>query len=200
MSRCIVTIDAMGCQKEIATTIIENGADYVLSVKKNQPQLYGDIAETFANVRENGSETVPHDFFETVEKGHGRIERRRCWATSERDYLNRVNDDGRWKNLTSIAMVEAERRVDGQTTVESRLYISSLPCDAERLLAATHGHWSVENSLHWVLDVSFREDDCRVRERSAPENLAVIRHMALNLLKQDRTIKASVRGKRKRAG
>ena len=200
VSGCIVTIDAMGCQKEIATTIIESGADYALSVKKNQPQLYGDIAETFAYVRENGSETAPHDFYETVEKGHGRIERHRCWATSERDYLNHVNDDGRWKNLTSIAMVEAERRVDGQTTVESRLYISSLPCDAERLLAATRGHRSVENSLHWVLDVSFREDDCRVRDGNAPENLAVIRHMALNLLKQDRTIKASVRDKRKRAG
>ena len=200
VSGCIGTIDAMGCQKEIATTIIESGADYALSVKKNQPQLYGDTAETFAYVRENGSETAPHDFYETVEKGHGRIERRRCWATSERDYLNHANDDGRWKNLTSIAMVEAERRVDGQTTVESRLYISSLPCDAERLLAATRGRWSVENSLHWVLDVSFREDDCRVRDGNAPENLAVIRHMALNLLKQDRTIKASVRGKLKRAG
>jgi len=200
VSGCIVTIDAMGCQKEIATTIIDSGADYVLSVKKNQPQLYEDIAETFACVRENGSDTLPHNFFETVDKGHGRIERRRCWATSEPDYLNHVNDGGQWKSLTSVAMVESERRLDGRATVESRLYISSLPGDAERLLAATRGHWSIENSLHWVLDISFREDDCRVRDGNAPENLAVIRHMALNLLKQDRTVRASIKGKRKRSG
>ena len=200
VSGCIVTIDAMGCQKEIAATIIDGGADYVLSVKKNQPQLYDDIAETFASVRDNGSDTLPHDFFETVDKGHGRIDRRRCWATSEPDYLDYVNDGGQWKNLTSVAMVESERRLDGRTTVESRLYISSLPCDAERLLAATRRHWSIENSLHWVLDISFREDDCRVRDGNAPENLAVIRHMALNLLKQDRTVRASIKGKRKRAG
>ena len=193
---CIVTIDAMGCQKEIASKIIESGADYVLSVKKNQPQLYEDIAETFADSLEN----ISHDFSETVDKGHGRIEIRKCWAISETDYLDYVNEDGRWKDLSSIAMVESERRVDGETTVESRFYISSIPNDAERLLAATRGHWSIENSLHWVLDISFREDESRVREGNAPGNLAVIRHMALNLLKQDRTVKASIKGKRKRAG
>ena len=196
VSGCIVTIDAMGCQKEIAAKIIESGADYALSVKKNQPQLYEDIAETFADSLEN----ISHNFSETVDKGHGRIEIRKCWAISERDYLDYVNVNGRWKNLSSIAMVESERRVDGETTVESRFYISSLPSDADRLLAATRGHWSIENSLHWVLDISFREDESRVREGNAPENLAVIRHMALNLLKQDRTVKASIKGKRKRAG
>ena len=196
VSGCIVTIDAMGCQKEIASKIIKSGADYVLSVKKNQPQLYEDIAETFAD----GLENISHDFSETVDKGHGRMEIRKCWAISETDYLDYVNEDSRWKSLSSIAMVESERRVDGETTIESRFYISSLPNDAERLLAATRGHWSIENSLHWVLDISFREDESRVREGSAPENLAVIRHMALNLLKQDRTVKASIKGKRKRAG
>ena len=143
---------------------------------------------------------VAHDFCETVEKGHGRIERRRCWAISEPDHLDYLNDGNRWKNLTSIGMVESERSVDGKTSVESRYYISSLPGDAEQMLAATRGHWSIENSLHWVLDISFREDDSRVREGSAAENLAVIRHMALNLLKQDRTIKAWIKGKRKKAG
>ena len=200
VSGCIVTIDAMGCQKEIAATIIENGADYALSVKKNQPRLYEDIAETFDYARDNDFENMSHDFFETVGKGHGRIETRRCWATSEPDYLDYVNDGGRWKNLSSIAMVESEREVGGETTVESRLYISSLSCDAKRLLAATRGHWSIENSLHWVVDISFREDESRVRDGNTPENLAVIRHMALNLLKQDRTAKASIKGKRKRAG
>ena len=196
VSGCIVAIDAMGCQKEIASKIIKSGADYVLSVKKNQPQLYEDIAETFAD----GLENISHDFSETVDKGHGRMEIRKCWAISETDYLDYVNEDSRWKSLSSIAMVESERRVDGETTIESRFYISSLPNDAERLLAATRGHLSIENSLHWVLDISFREDESRVREGSAPENLAVIRHMALNLLKQDRTVKASIKGKRKRAG
>ena len=192
VSGCIVTIDAMGCQKEIAAKVVESGADYILSVKNNQPQLYEDIAETFTH----SPESLSQDYFETVDKGHSRIEIRRCWAVSEPDYLDYINDGGRWKNLASIAMVESERRVDGETTVESCFCISSLTCDAKRLLAATRGHWSIENSLHWVLDISFREDDSRVRVGSAPENLAVIRHMALNLLKQDTTIK----GKRKRAG
>ena len=196
----VVTIDAMGCQKEIATTIIEQGADYMLSVKRNQPQLYEDIRETFTHVREDGLDDVSHDFCEKVEKGHGRVERRRCWAISEPDYLNYVNDGSLWTKLTCIGMVESERSVDGKTSIESRYYISSLPGNAEQMLAATRGHWSIENSLHWVLDVSFREDDSRVRVGSAAENLAVIRHMALNLLKQDRTIKASIKGKRKKAG
>ena len=200
VSGCIVTIEAMGCQKEIAATIVERGADYVLSAKKNQPQLYEDVTDMFAHGREEGFDGVAHDFCETVEQGHGRIERRRCWAISEPDHLDYLNDGNRWKNLTSIGMVESERSIDGKTSVESRYYISSLPGDAEQMLAATRGHWSIENSLHWVLDISFREDDSRVREGNAAENLAVIRHMALNLLKQDRTIKASIKGKRKKAG
>ena len=200
VSGCIVTIDAMGCQKEIAGTIIENGADYVLSVKKNQPQLHQDVSDTFAYVREDGLEGTPHDFHETVEKGHGRIERRRCWVVSEPKYVDYINEGGLWKSLTSIGMVESERIVDGETSVETRLYISSLTGDARRLLAAARGHWAVENSLHWVLDVSFREDECRVRVGNAAENLAVVRHMALNLLKQDNTLKASIKGKRKKAG
>ena len=200
VSGCIVTIDAMGCQKEIAATIIERGADYVLSAKKNQPRLYEDVQETFAYAREDGSAGVAHDFCETVEKGHGRIERRRCWTISEPAYLDHIDDDSRCKNLTSIGMVESERSIDGKTSVESRYYISSLSGDARQLLAATRGHWSIENSLHWVLDISFREDESRVREGSSAENLAVVRHMALNLLKQDRTIKASIKGKRKKAG
>ena len=159
-----------------------------------------DVSDTFAYVREDGLEGTPHDFHETVEKGHGRIERRRCWVVSEPKYVDYINEGGLWKSLTSIGMVESERIVDGETSVETRLYISSLTGDARRLLAAARGHWAVENSLHWVLDVSFREDECRVRVGNAAENLAVVRHMALNLLKQDNTLKASIKGKRKKAG
>lgn len=198
VSGCIVTIDAMGCQKEIAKTIAKGGADYVLSVKKNQLQLYEEITDTFAQARGNGFEGI--DFFETVEKGHGRIERRRCWATSDPDCLAYLNEKGQWNELASIAMVESERTERGKTSVESRYYISSLPSDAQTLLDATRAHWSIENSLHWVLDISFREDESRVREGNAPENLALLRHLALNLLKRDSTAKGSIKGKRKRAG
>jgi predicted transposase YbfD/YdcC len=200
VSGCIVTIDAMGCQKEIAKTIIERGAYYVLSLKKNQPQLHRDVSDTFAYAREDGFSSIAHDFHETVEKNHGRIEKRRCWTISEPDYLNYLNEGGQWKNLVSIGMVEAHRSVDGKTSVETRFYISSLPGDAKELLAATRGHWGIENSLHWVLDISFSEDESRVRTGNAAENLALLRHMALNLLKQDTTAKASIKGKRKRAG
>ena len=197
---CIVTIDAMGCQKEIAKTIIERGAGYVLSLKKNQPRLYRDVRDMFADAGEDGFPGIAYDFHETVEKNHGRIEKRRCWTISEPDYLNYLNEGGQWKNLVSIGMVEAHRSVDGKTSVETRFYISSLPGDAKELLAATRGHWGIENSLHWVLDISFREDESRVRTGNAAENLALLRHMALNLLKQDTTAKASIKGKRKRAG
>ena len=198
VSGCIITIDAMGCQKKIAKTIIRGGADYALSVKKNQPQLYEDITDTFAQAREAGFAGM--DFFETVEKSHGRIEKRRCWATSDPDCLAYLNDKGQWKRLASIAMVESERTQRGETSVESRYYISSLPSDARTLLGATRAHWGIENSLHWVLDISFREDESRVREGNAPENLALLRHLALNLLKRDSTVKGSIKGKRKRAG
>ena len=200
VSGCIVTIDAKGCQKEIAKTIIERGAYYVLSLKKNQPQLHRDVSDTFAYAREDGFSGIAHDFHETVEKNHGRIEKRRCWTTSEPDHLNYMNEGGQWKNLASIGMVEAQRSVNGKTSVETRFYISSLPGDAKVLLAAIRGHWGIENSLHWVLDISFREDESRVRTGNAAGNLALIRHMALNLLKQDNTSKASIKGKRKRAG
>ena len=199
VSGCIVTIDAMGCQKEIARTIIAQGADYVLALKSNQSQLHQDVKDTFHLARQTGFAEIAHDFHETVEKGHGRIEKRRCWTISEPDYLHYLNEGGQWHNLTSIGMVEAERWGAANTSVETRWYISSLTGDAAALLAATRGHWGIENSLHWVLDLSFREDESRVRSGNAAENLAVIRHLALNLLKQDQTINASIRAKRKRA-
>ena len=200
VSGCIVTIDAMGCQKEIASTITDRGADYVLALKENQPQLHEDVREMFDHARRTGFADLDHDFCETVNKGHGRIETRRCWAVSDSDYISYVNDRREWHGLTSMVMVESERLVDGKTTRQIRYYISSLPNRAETLLAATRGHWGIENSVHWVLDIAFREDDSRVRKGNAPENLAVLRRMALNMLKAETTSKGGIAAKRKRAG
>ena len=200
VSGCVITIDAMGCQKEIARTIVEEGAGYVLALKKNQAQLYADVMDTFTQERAGGFADVEHDFHETVEKGHGRIERRRCWTISDHDYLDWLHNSREWTRLKSIALVEAERHIDGKTSVETRCYISSLPGCAAELLAATRGHWGIENSVHWVLDIAFREDESRVRKGHAPQNFAILRRMALNLLKGEITSQGGVAAKRKRAG
>ena len=128
------------------------------------------------------------------------FETRRCWATSDRDYLGYLDNDDQWEKLTRIVMVEAERLIDGKASVESRYYISSLPSDAKQLLAATRGHWGIENSVHWVLDIAFREDESRVRKGNGAENLATLRRMALNLLKHETTSQGGVAARRKRAG
>lgn len=197
---CIVTIDAMGCQKDIAKEIVDRKADYVLALKENQPQLHEDVKELFAYDRRAGFPSVEHDFHETVNKGHGRIETRRCWAISDPEYLRYLHNSHEWKQFTSIVMVEAERQVDGKKSIESRFYISSLPAEAKRLLAATRGHWGIENSVHWVLDVAFREDESRVRSGNGAENFSTLRRMALNMLKQETTSKGGTAAKRKRAG
>ena len=162
VSGCIVTIDAIGCQKEIAATIIDQDADYVLALKENQPQLHDDVVEIFDVVRKTDFAGIDHDFCETVNKGHGRIETRRCWSVSDPDYIGYINDRQKWSGLTSVAMVESERLVDSETSNQVRYYISSLPSRAESLLEATRGHWGIENSVHWILDVVFGEDNCRV--------------------------------------
>ncbi len=200
VSGCIVTIDAMGCQKDVATTITSQNADYVLALKRNQPELYQDVKDTFEQARRDGFANLKHDFHETVNKGHGRIETRRCWAISDSAHINYVNDRQQWSNLTSLVMVESERLVEGQTSVKTRYYISSLPNRAEVLLGAVRGHWGIENSVHWVLDVTFGEDNSRVRKGNASENLSILRRFALNLLKRETTSKSSIAAKRKRAG
>ena len=196
---CIVTIDAMGCQKEVASKILEERADYVLAVKRNQGRLHEDVHDTFDLARKSGFNSLDHDYHETVNAGHGRVETRRCWAVSDLDHIRYVDGDGQWPGLNTLVMVEGERLVGGKTTVESRYYISSLPNDASALLNAVRSHWSIENQLHWSLDVTFNEDGSRVRSGNGAENFSVLRRMALNLLKAEKSTKRSLAGKRKDA-
>lgn len=199
VSGCIVTIDAMGCQTEIAEQIIDQGADYVLTVKDNQAHLHEDIAFFFELAQKNDFQKVDHTYDRTVNKGHGRLEIRQCWAISGADSLQFLRGHEQWKGLQTIAMVHSQRQVNGQTTAETRYYISSLANDAKKILHAARSHWGVENSLHWVLDVAMGEDDSRIRKDNAPESMAVLRRIALNLLKQEKTLKRGIAGKRLKA-
>ncbi len=195
---CIVTIDAIGCQTKIVEKILEKRADYVLPVKENQGKLHETLRLLFDDPAE--MRWVPCDSHKTVDKGHGRIETRECWATSDEQYLCYIASLADWPGLRSVAMVRAERFTGEQSTVECRYFISSLPADAKQLLHAVRGHWGIENNLHWVLDIAFREDECRVRTGNGAQNFAVLRHIALNLLKREKTLKASIHGKRLKAG
>ncbi len=191
---CIVTIDAMGCQKPIAETIITKKADYVFGLKRNQNTLYDDVKLYF---EDPGFTDDPHDYHETIDGDHGRVETRRYWTTSHIDWLS---DKASWKNLSTIVMVQRERIVDGKTSNGTSYYITSLKSDAKTIARAIRGHWGIENSLHWVLDIAFREDESRIRKDHAPANFAIIRHTALNLLRQETSCKRSIKGKRLKAG
>jgi predicted transposase YbfD/YdcC len=195
---CIVTLDAMGCQRELAQQIVDKGGHYVISLKGNQGTLLGEVERLFNEAREESFETVPHSYEETLEKDHGRLERRRYWITGKVDAVRRAE---KWACLCSVGMVESERTLAGETSREIRYFISSLPGDDAKLFgAAVRRHWEVENNLHWVLDVAFREDDSRIRKDNAPANVAMLRHVALNLLKADKTTKAGILARRKKAG
>jgi len=195
---CLVTIDAMGCQKEIAHTIIEQEADYMLAVKDNQPTLHRAIQDYFAQVMEADFEDYNIDFAETFDKGHGRLESRRCWVSY--DALPHIKGSQKWEGLQTIVMVESERSVKNETTIEHRYYISSTENDAENLLHASREHWGIETSLHWRLDIAFREDESRIRKGNGAENFAILRHIALNLLNKEDTAKVGTKNKRLKAG
>jgi predicted transposase YbfD/YdcC len=200
LNGCIVTIDAMGCQKEIARAIRAREADYVLALKDNHPQLAADVAGLFADAlgaNEGGYAVGRHG---TIEKGHGRIERRRCWTISDPAVIRWLDPDGAWADLRTIAAVDGERRIEGTVTTERRYYLSSLDGNAARLAAAVRSHWAIENRLHWGLDLAFREDESRVRQGHAAENLAVVRHLALTLLRREPTAKVGIATKRLMAG
>ena len=192
-----ITIDAMGCQRRIVDTIVERGGHYVIAVKDNQPSLRAAVEAAFATceiVNERLSENAD---FESLERGHGRIERRTVRAL---DILDRLGDRQDWTALQSIVMVNSERTVRGITSQEARYYISSLPPDAAELARAIRGHWGIENQQHWTLDMTFNEDRSRSRKANAPDNFALLRRIALNLLKSEKTKKLSLAGKRKLAG
>jgi predicted transposase YbfD/YdcC len=195
---CIVTTDAMNCQKKTVHKVIEKGADYVLEVKDNQEGLHIAIQELFVYAAERAFTDC--DYHKTVNRGHGRIETRECWTTSASDYLCYLPNLKHWTGLQSIAMVKSKRQTAQKTTTEFRYFISSLESDAQQTLKAVRTHWGIENKVHWVLDVVFREDDCRIRQGHAAQNLAVLRHIALNLLRQETTLKRGVKAKQLRAG
>jgi predicted transposase YbfD/YdcC len=195
---CIVTIDAMGCQKEISKKIIGKDADYALALKENQGGLYEDVQELFSYAEE--TEFADCDYHKTVEKGHGRIEIRECWTISSTEYMLYLRNLSDWANLRTIVMVKRERRLGIKVEIEVKYYISSLLSSAQHILSVIRGHWGIENQLHWVLDIAFREDECRLRKGNGAQNFAVLRHIALNLLKQESTCKRGIKTKRLKAG
>ncbi|MEM4724004.1 MAG: ISAs1 family transposase [Candidatus Hadarchaeum sp.] len=190
----------MGCQTEIAQVIVERGADYVLAVKENQGHLYEDIDALFQAAQAVNFCEVPHDYTRTIDKGHGRLEIRQCWTISDPQLLAYLRNRAAWPKLCTIVKVVAERRINGQSTIEVRYFISSLEGSARRLLKVVRSHWGIETSLHWVLDVAFVEDHHQLRKDNGPANFAVLRHIALNLLKQEKTLKAGIKAKRLKAG
>jgi predicted transposase YbfD/YdcC len=194
---CTVTLDAIHCQTETVETIVDKGADYVLPVKENQPRLLEALQGLFDDPGE--MHWVECNYHRTEDRGHGRVEIRECWSTSDPEYLNYIGTLAEWRGLQSIGMIQAERQVGDQTTVSRRYFISSLNGDAERLLKAVREHWGIENKVHWVLDITFREDDCRIRKGHGAENFAVLRHIALNLLRRETSAKRSIKGKRMKA-
>jgi predicted transposase YbfD/YdcC len=198
ISGCIVTIDAMGCQKRIAQKIRDKHADYVLCLKGNQGQLLQDVQDWFAYADQAAFQGMTHDYHETLNKDHGRIERRRCWAVADPVAFEYIRHYEGWADLQTIVRIERERHFADHVEQETAYFISSLPPVAARILEATRSHWTVENCCHWVLDVTFGDDASRIRKDNSPQNMALLRTIALNILKQD-TSSASLKQKRYRA-
>lgn len=194
---CLVTIDAMGCQKKIARKIKAKGAEYILGLKGNQTKLSQEVENFFACAVRDNFAVLEHDYHKTVDKGHGRVETREYFIISEQSF----ETQGQWGGLNAVGMVRRERCIDGVSSYETNYYICSQMMSAQAFGKAVRGHWRVENNLHWVLDVAFREDESRIRKGNGPQNFGVLRRFALSLLKQERTIcKLGMKSKRKKCG
>lgn len=198
VSGCIVTIDAMGCQTKIAQTIRDEKADYILRVKDNQGTLKQDLEDWFVYGDSQQFAGMQMDVHQTTHKTSGRLEIRRCWAVNHPLAFEHIRHYAGWADLNSIVRVQRERREGNRVTRDTPYYISSLPANAALLLHATHHHWTIENSFHWVMDVTFAEDHSRIRNGESAPNMAVLRSIALNLLTRD-TSASSLRQKRFRA-
>lgn len=195
---CLVTLDAMGCQREIAQSVLDRGADYLLAVKGNQGALAEDVEQEFKAAQAEGFAHMDHQYYETLEKAHGRIEKRQYWYTHDIEGLGTLE---RWPRLAGMAMCRATRTVKGETSTEDRYFItSSTREDVKAIAAAIRAHWKIENSLHWVLDMAFYEDQCRIRIGYSAENLATIRKLALNVIKANKSRKGGVKARRLQAG
>ena len=198
LNGCIVTIDAMGCQKEIVKQITEKGGDYVITLKKNQSGLYQRVEALFKEALSKRYQGFIFSSNRGVEQGHNREETRYCMMLS--DVQEQIDPEGKWENLQSIGRLDSRRVVKGKTTIATRYFISSLTNNAELLADSIRQHWRIENSLHRVLDVAFREDESRIRKDNAPQNFAILRHIANSLLQQDKIAKTGIKNKRLKAG
>jgi predicted transposase YbfD/YdcC len=197
---CIVTIDAMGCQTAIAQRIVDAQADYVLALKGNQERVATDVAALFTDAQAMDFRGIAHDRHRTREKDHGRVEVRETWVISDPAHLHYVDPDGHWAGLRSLVMVQATTHSAAGVSTETRYYLSSLAGSARQIQDAVRSHWGIENGLHWILDLAFREDECRVRTGHAAHNFAILRHAALNLLRHETSLRCGVKAKRMRAG
>lgn len=178
---------------------MEQGGDYLLSVKENQGHLYADLEYLFQLESQQDFHQSPFTYAKQVNKNHGRLEIRQCWATSAADYLAYPRESSKWLGLNTLAMIVTERQEGDKTEIKTRYLISSLAAPAKTILKSKRSHWSIENQPHWILEIAFQEDACRVRKDHAPENFAILRHMALNMLKQEKTAKGGVQAKRLQA-
>ena len=200
LSGCIVTIDAIGCQTEIVKQVVkEKDADYAIALKENQGRLYEDVVLLFKDLEKSNYTAYTFEHAETSNQGHGRREKRECWTISDPDVLKYLRGFEKWEKLRTVSCIRSYRVTGEHESVEDRYHIASIT-GAKRLLTIIRSHWGIENRLHWTLDIAFNEDQCRVRKDNGPENFAILRHIALNLLKLEKTSKHSIKAKRLQAG